>query len=103
MFLQITGIVAILLFIFFGVKHLVGLRKVQSYLKAHNDEFLQDHESGLVKISTTSGNRNSAAYECIWSQRFSEHKDKSFVLLCSQTFKSGLYCITAFVIIILCM
>jgi len=103
MFLQIIGIAAILLFIFFGVKHLMGLRKVQSYLKTNNDDFLRDHESGLVKISTTSGNKNSAAYEYIWSQRFSEHKDQTFVLLCSKTFKSGLYCIVAFVIIIFCM
>jgi hypothetical protein len=91
------------MFIFFGLKHLIGLRRVQLYLVKSKDDFVKEHESGFIQISNTSGVKNKAAYEYIWSQRYSEHKDNDFVLLCSKTFKSGLSCIAAFVIIIICI
>jgi hypothetical protein len=101
--LQSIGIISIILFIFFGIKHVIGLRKVQLYLVKSHDDFVKNHDSGFIQISNASGIKNKAAYEYIWSQRYSEHKDIDFVLLCSTTFKSGLSCIAAFVIIILCI
>ena len=103
MFVQVIGIFAAGIFIIFGLKHVWGLRKVENYLKKSKHECSNEHESSLIKISTSGSIRNKVAYDYVWGQRYLEHNDKDFVLLCSKTFRSGIYSILFFVIVIVCM
>ncbi len=103
MLLQFIGIFAAIFFIIFGLKHVLGLRKVENYLRKSKHECSNEHESSLIKISTSGSIRNKVAYDYIWGQRYLEHNDKNFILLCSTTFRSGIYSILFFVVVIICI
>ena len=100
--MEIIYVLLIIILLVLIVKHSIGLRKIQRYLKDSNDEFYKDRESSLIKFSTYEQSHNDTAYEYLWSQRYKDHKDSEFVQLCSVTFKNGLYCIVIFVILLLC-